>query len=152
MESINSVTKSGQEGLQIAVTSEAFPELRQEQRHQLHSAIIVAFYNRGKLFRGYMADLCTGGAQIVLPSGIPDLSIGRKMECYLLNGHGSSKCRGAIRWMQRDGAMLRWGISFIELPVWEDDPFLKSIDEARRFCKPGSYSPYKRFEARQEAA
>lgn len=135
MDSIASVTADELAGLQLSGTGEAFSEQRHEQRHRLYISIIVAFYNHGTLFRGYMADLSSGGARIVLPTGTPYLSIGRNMECYLLNRHGSSKCRGTIRWMQRDGAKLSWGISFIELPASKDDPIRKSIDETSRSYK-----------------
>lgn len=103
MDTMHSITTRELTGLQLTVAGEAITVQRQEQRHWLYSAIIVTFYNHGKLFRCYVADLSSGGARIVLPIGIPFLSIGRKMECYLLNRYGSSKCRGTIQLMQRVG-------------------------------------------------
>ena len=83
-----------------------------------------------------MADLSVDGACLVLPAGnterIPFLSINRKMECYILNRHGSWKCRGTIRWMRRDDTWLRWGISFIEVSYREDDPLRRLIVETCR--------------------
>jgi hypothetical protein len=114
-------------------TGEVFTEQRREPRHKLYNAVNVAFYNIGRLYRGYMVDLSAGGARLLLPvdlpMGIPDLSRSRKMECYLLNRYGSSKCRGTIQWIQNDGYLLKWGISFIEVSTDKDDPLRKIIGE-----------------------
>ena len=115
---------------------EVFTEQRREVRHQLYNAVNVAFYNIGRLYRGYMVDLSAGGARMLLPvdvpNGIPDLSKNRKMECYLLNRYGSSKCRGTIQWIQNDGYLLKWGISFIEVSADKNDPLRKIIGETFR--------------------
>jgi hypothetical protein len=108
-------------------------EQRREPRHRLFDTVNVAFYNNGKLYRGYIADISACGARLELPAttpdGIPDLSRGRKMECYLLNRYGRSKCRGTIQWVRNDGTVLQWGISFVEVSSEKDDPLRIIIDQ-----------------------
>jgi hypothetical protein len=126
----------------LSETGEPLTEQRYETRHRLSNAMHVAFYNNSKLYRGYATDLSIGGARLRLPvdtpDGIPDFSRGRKMECYLLNRYGNSKCRGTIQWMLYDGTMLQWGISFIELSIDKDDPLRRIIDEV---CLSEEFAP-----------
>ncbi|MBN1309754.1 MAG: PilZ domain-containing protein [Chitinispirillaceae bacterium] len=133
MEDIDLAIANEYDGFNLSETGEALTEQRREPRYRLYGAVNVAFYNHDKFYRGYMADLSTGGARMLLPADLPDtfpdLSIGRKIECYVLNRHGCSKCRGTIQWIRYDGSLLIWGISFIEVSSEKDDPFRKMIDE-----------------------
>lgn len=136
MEGIDLAVASEYGGFYLSEMGEAHIEQRREPRHRLYGVVNIAFYNHGKLYRGYMADLSVGGARILLPAGfpddIPDLSTGRRMECYILNRYGSSKCRGTVRWMRYDGSLLLWGISFLEVSAEKEDPFRMTINDVCR--------------------
>jgi len=106
-------------------------EKRMERRFEIFSSLPVAFYNNGNLFEGRVINLSGGGACLelsVTSSEVqPSLSINRTMECYVMTPTGPSKFRGRIQWHHASATRSRWGVSFIELSSWQEDPLRKII-------------------------
>lgn len=96
------------------------------ERQPVTEEFFVGFYNRGTLFKAALVDISNLGAGLRMErddrAREPHLARGRTIECYLETPRGRTKCRGNIKWVEREHRHIRWGFAFIELPSDENDP------------------------------
>jgi hypothetical protein len=108
-------------------------ERRRERRQSIRETVETSFYNNRELFHASLVDLSSGGASMHLDirsaENVPELYTGRNMECYFSTPNGRSKCRGTVRWVQKNSYGLTWGLSFIELSPDGEDPLRAVITE-----------------------
>jgi hypothetical protein len=87
----------------------------------------IVFYLQGELYFGTILNLSPTGLCISIHEAghvagrIP--AAGQKFDFCLTGQTGTSKCRGEIHWAVTDGAAVRAGLSLLNVPDEDDDPW-----------------------------